>query len=68
MTVYKLTLTTEEGEVINSWSISTKYDYEVEDPYKDPKYDPYFLKGWKEQGLEDVGKEIVDCIIQKGGW
>jgi len=73
MSSYKLTLTDDDGLVINSWEISTEYDFDLEDLNSYGNFDLYITEAeFKRLGPErlgvEVGSEVVKDVAVSEGW
>lgn len=69
MAQYKLILTTDGGEVVNSWRISTELDFDTEDLSAEPNFDSYITKGDFEAGrVSNTEFEVDKSIANHEGW
>jgi hypothetical protein len=74
MSAYKLILTDEDGIVIDQWSISTEYDYDVEDINDEGKHDMYVTEKECKRPVyirykgEDIGEQVIREIIKAENW
>lgn len=63
----RLTLTDDEGTVIQTWSIAFELDYDPEDPKADGEHDIYLfvdehLKARPDVYAQEIGDEVIGAI------
>ena len=62
MTVYRITIADEEGVVVDSYSVSTVVDFDVEDPEDSGEFDYYFEANDTWEALIDLTSAIAKRI------
>ena len=68
MAEYKLILERADGYQLNTWEISSEYDYDIDDLNSHGKFDFYIVKDeYENLGRAGVGREVGEEVAAEIG-